>query len=234
MKTSVAGYPRIGSSRELKVAVEQYFRGKMAPEALLETGSRLRRTHWQKQMEAGIDGIPSNDFSFYDQMLDTAVLLNAVPQRYRDLGISSLDTYFAMARGYQGPAGDVKALAMKKWFNTNYHYLVPEIDSAPLQISGSKPFDEFLEARSYGIETKPVLIGPFTFLTLSSLAGGRTRESVAGELARAYAAILACFHELDAAWVQLDEPALVRDLDRQDIDLFLRLYESMLPSKGRV
>ena len=86
MKTSVAGYPRIGSSRELKVAVEQYFRGKMAPEALLETGSRLRRTHWQKQMEAGIDGIPSNDFSFYDQMLDTAVLLNAVPQRYRDLG----------------------------------------------------------------------------------------------------------------------------------------------------
>lgn len=120
-----------------------------------------------------------------------------------------------MARGYQGPAGDVKALAMKKWFNTNYHYLVPEIDSAPLQISGSKPFDEFLEARSYGIETKPVLIGPFTFLTLSSLAGGRTRESVAGELARAYAAILACFHELDAAWVQLDEPALVRDLDRQ-------------------
>lgn len=184
MKTSVAGYPRIGSSRELKVAVEQYFRGKMAPEALLETGSRLRRTHWQKQMEAGIDGIPSNDFSFYDQMLDTAVLLNAVPQRYRDLGISSLDTYFAMARGYQGPAGDVKALAMKKWFNTNYHYLVPEIDSAPLQISGSKPFDEFLEARSYGIETKPVLIGPFTFLTLSSLAGGRTRESVAGELAR--------------------------------------------------
>ena len=234
MKTSVAGYPRIGSSRELKVAVEQYFRGKMAPEALLETGSRLRRTHWQKQMEAGIDGIPSNDFSFYDQMLDTAVLLNAVPQRYRDLGISSLDTYFAMARGYQGPAGDVKALAMKKWFNTNYHYLVPEIDSAPLQISGSKPFDEFLEARSYGIETKPVLIGPFTFLTLSSLAGGRTRESVAGELARAYAAILARFHELDAAWVQLDEPALVRDLDRQDIDLFLRLYESMLPSKGRV
>lgn len=122
----------------------------------------------------------------------------------------------------------------EKWFNTNYHYLVPEIDSAPLQISGSKPFDEFLEARSYGIETKPVLIGPFTFLTLSSLAGGRTRESVAGELARAYAAILARFHELDAAWVQLDEPALVRDLDRQDIDLFLRLYESMLPSKGRV
>ena len=195
----------------------------MAPEALLETGSRLRRTHWQKQMEAGIDGIPSNDFSFYDQMLDTAVLLNAVPQRYRELGNSSLDTYFAMARGYQGPAGDVKALAMKKWFNTNYHYLVPEIDSAPLQISGSKPFDEFLEARSYGIETKPVLIGPFTFLTLSSLAGGRTRERVAGELARAYAAILARFHELDAAWVQLDEPALVRDLDRQDIDLFLPL-----------
>ena len=113
MKTSVAGYPRIGSSRELKVAVEQYFRRKMAPEGFFETGSRLRRTHWQKQMEAGIDGIPSNDFSFYDQMLDTAVLLNAVPQRYRDLGISSLDTYFAMARGYQGPAVDVKALAMK-------------------------------------------------------------------------------------------------------------------------
>ena len=182
MQTSVIGFPRIGTLRELKFASEKYFRKEIEAEELQQIAETLRKTHWSIQKEAGIDYISSNDFSFYDMTLDTAVLLNIIPKCYKELELSGLDTYFAMARGYQGASGDVKALAMKKWFNTNYHYLVPEIDSAPLQISGSKPFDEFLEARSYGIETKPVLIGPFTFLTLSSLAGGRTRESVAGRM----------------------------------------------------
>ena len=125
MKTSVIGYPRIGAQRELKFITERYFRGDAGNEELLHTAARLRHEHW-KSMQ-GIDYIPCNDFSLYDTTLDCAWMLGLVPQRYRHLGLSDLDTYFAMARGHQGEAGDVHALPMKKWFNTNYHYIVPEI-----------------------------------------------------------------------------------------------------------
>ena len=118
MKTSVIGFPRIGSLRELKFASEGYFKGEKTSEELLSTGRQLRKTHWLLQKGRGIDLIPSNDFSFYDGMLDTAVMLNTIPKRYRALRLGALDEYFAMARGYQGSNGDVKALAMKKWFNT--------------------------------------------------------------------------------------------------------------------
>ena len=155
MKTSVIGYPRIGSLRELKFAAEKYFRNEISAEALLETAENIRRENWDIQKKNGIDFIPSNDFSFYDNMLDTAVLFNAVPERYKTLELTELDTYFAMARGYQGKSGDVRALAMKKWFNTNYHYMVPEIeDTAEIKLVGTKPFDEFLEARKNGVKTK--------------------------------------------------------------------------------
>ena len=155
MKTSVIGYPRIGSLRELKFAAEKYFRNVISAEALLETAENIRRENWDIQKKNGIDFIPSNDFSFYDNMLDTAVLFNAVPERYKALEFTELDTYFAMARGYQGKSGDVRALAMKKWFNTNYHYMVPKIeDTAEIKLVGTKPFDEFLEARKNGVKTK--------------------------------------------------------------------------------
>ena len=148
MKTSVIGYPRVGTLRELKFATEKYFKQAIAAEDLFAAAAELRKAHWQKQSENAIDYISSNDFSFYDTMLDTAVLLNAVPGRYRALGLSPLDEYFAMARGYQGKNGDVKALAMKKWFNTNYHYLVPEIDEdTEIKLAGTKPFDEYAEAK---------------------------------------------------------------------------------------
>ena len=114
MKTTIIGFPRVGSLRELKFASEKYFRGEISAEELQNTAKELRSTHWQLQQENGISLIPVNDFSFYDNMLDTAVLLNAVPERYRALSLSPLDTYFAMARGYQGEHGDVKAFAMKK------------------------------------------------------------------------------------------------------------------------
>ena len=114
-----------------------------------------------------MDFITSNDFSFYDGLLDTAVLCGIVPKRYRDLGLSQMDTYFAMARGYQGENGDVKALAMKKWFNTNYHYIVPELeDDMEIRLSGSKIFDEYAQARADGTETKPVVTGAYTLLSL--------------------------------------------------------------------
>ena len=128
VKVSVSGFPRVGKDRELKFAEEKYFRGEISEDILQKQARELRLSHWQEQKKAGIDLIPSNDFSFYDQLLDTAVLFNIIPERYKTLDLSDLERYFAMARGDQGSKGDVKALAMKKWFNTNYHYMVPEID----------------------------------------------------------------------------------------------------------
>ncbi len=179
MKTSVIGFPRIGEQRELKLASEKYFRGENTAEELLETGKQLRKKHWLLQESKGIDIIPSNDFSFYDGMLDTAVMLNAVPQRYKELNLGSISEYFAMARGYQGSNGDVKALAMKKWFNTNYHYLVPELeDSTEIQLNATKALSEFSEAKAAGIITKPVVDGPFTFLKLARFTGRKKAEDL--------------------------------------------------------
>ena len=128
MKTAVIGFPRIGKNRELKFAEEKYFKGEFSNNELLQEAKAQRSYSLKVQKNADIDFISSNDFSFYDGVLDTAVLFNAIPERYKNLNLSALDTYFAMARGYQGEHGNVKALAMKKWFNTNYHYIVPEIE----------------------------------------------------------------------------------------------------------
>lgn len=156
MKTSIIGYPRIGKLRELKFASEKYFRNEIAQSELFDTAKKLRTENLTEQKNSGLDFIPSNDFSFYDGMLDTAFLLNVVPDRYKNLGLSPLDEYFAAARGYQGEKGDVKALAMKKWFNTNYHYMVPEIDdNMVLKLSDNKPFELFTEALDNGVKTTP-------------------------------------------------------------------------------
>ena len=235
MKTSVIGYPRVGSLRELKFATEKYFRGELTADALRECAKNLRKEHWSSQKSNGIDLIPSNDFSFYDQVLDTAVMLNVIPARYSSLRISSLDTYFAMARGYQGENGDVRALAMKKWFNTNYHYMVPEVDDhTEIRLNSSKPFDEFLEAMGYGIRTKPVLIGPFTMLKLTRFTGKKTAEDFSDRMIQAYREILSKFDAIGAKWIQLDEPYLVYDLTPEDISLFIALYKGLLPAKGVV
>ena len=235
MKTSVIGYPRVGTLRELKFATEKYFKQAIAAEDLFAAAAELRKAHWQKQFENAIDYISSNDFSFYDTMLDTAVLLNAVPGRYRALGLSPLDEYFAMARGYQGKNGDVKALAMKKWFNTNYHYLVPEIDEdAEIKLAGTKPFDEYAEAQKAGVETKPAIIGAFTFLKLARCAGTKKPGDYLDSVADAYGEILNRFNSLGTAWVQFDEPYLVTDLSAEDRELFLALYRRILSSKGQV
>ena len=150
MQTSVIGFPRVGSLRELKFATEKYFRNEITQEELQETAKEIRTSQWKLQKESGVDYISSNDFSFYDCTLDTAVLFNIVPKRYKELGLSALDTYFAMARGYQGEKGDVKALAMKKWFNTNYHYMVPEIeDDTQVKLVGNKLFEEYQDCLLY-------------------------------------------------------------------------------------
>ena len=175
MKTSIIGYPRIGSLRELKFASEKYFRGEITSSELNKTAEKLRLENLDVRRHSRLDFIPSNDFSFYDSVLDTAVLLNTIPERYKKLDLSELDTYFAMARGYQGEKGDVKAFAMKKWFNTNYHYMISEIDdSTEIKLSGNKPFELFSEAKKNGVKTKPVIIGAYTFLKLARYIGKKT------------------------------------------------------------
>ncbi|WP_456107370.1 5-methyltetrahydropteroyltriglutamate--homocysteine S-methyltransferase [Ruminococcus sp.] len=235
MKTTIIGFPRVGSLRELKFASEKYFRGEISAEELQNTAKELRSTHWQLQQENGISLIPVNDFSFYDNMLDTAVLLNAVPERYRALSLSPLDTYFAMARGYQGKHGDVKAFAMKKWFNTNYHYMVPEIeDTTEIRLAGEKPFAEYAEAKALGVPAKLVLIGPFTFLKLARFTGEKTLSDFVEDTVKAYCDYLEKLNELGAAWAELDEPYLVKDLSAEDIALFTQIYKTVLAAKGNV
>lgn len=233
MKTSIIGYPRVGVLRELKFSTEKYFRGENTAEDLQQTARDIRKKQWMVQKESGLDWIPSNDFSFYDNLLDTAMVFNLIPRRYVDLGLSPLDTYFAMARGYQGPKGDVKALAMKKWFNTNYHYMVIEVeDTTKVQLTGTKPFDEYREAKELGIQTKPVVIGAFTLLKLARYTGKRDANDLIEDMICSYSEMLRKFEELGAEWIQIDEPYLVHDLTAQDISLFIKLYEGILAAKG--
>ena len=235
MNSSVIGFPRVGKLRELKFASEKYFRKEISVEELEKVAKGLREMHWNLQQAAGISHIPSNDFSYYDNLLDLTVLLNALPNGYRQLGLNERDTYFAAARGYQGVAGDVKALAMKKWFNTNYHYLVPELfDDTEIKLVGDKPFTEYAEAKAIGVLTKPVIIGGFTFLKLAKYKGSKTINDFADQVANAYIAILNRFNAQGVAWVQFDEPSLVTDLSEEDVALFTAIYEKVLAHKGNV
>ena len=229
MYTSVIGFPRIGTLRELKFTLEKYFRQEIEAEELLRTAQKLRKIHWNTQKKAEIDYIPSNDFSFYDITLDTAALLGIIPKRYQELNLSELDTYFAMARGYQGSSGDVKALAMKKWFNTNYHYIVPEVeDDTVISLTGDKLWKEYEEALALGIETKPIVTGAYTMLKLCRYIGAKTAEDYVDAFIDAYKALVNRCEEKQIAWLQFDEPALVRDMSNEDVALFHRIYDAVL------
>lgn len=235
MKTAIVGFPRVGKNRELKFTTEKYFRGEISKEELLKEGESQRNYGLKKQKEAGIDFISSNDFSFYDGILDTAFSLGIIPKRYKDLGLGDIDTYFAMARGYQGEKGNVKALAMKKWFNTNYHYIVPEIeDESKVCLNEKKLVDQYEEALSAGIETKPVFTGVFTFLKLLRYTGEKTLEDYIDIFANEYVKLLSKLNEKGVKWLQFDEPYIVKDLTDQDIKIFKTLYEKILASKGQV
>ena len=233
MNTSVIGYPRIGKDRELKFASEKFFNGELDEAGLLNVAKSIRKEDLLKQKEAGITYISSNDFSFYDNVLDTAFLFNVIPQRYKDLGLSELETYFALARGYQGDKGNVKALAMKKWFNTNYHYLVPEIDDdTKIALTGSKPLDEFIEAKELGVDTKVALVGPFTFLKLAKFTGSKKISDVYSVLTAEYIKLVSLLASSGAKVIEFDEPYLVRDLNSDDIDLFKEIYSLILSNKN--
>ena len=229
MRTAVIGYPRVGKDRELKFASEKYFKNEISEKEFKETAKNLRKEQIELQKQNGIDFISVNDFSLYDNMLDVAVLFNIIPDRYRELGLSETDTFFAMARGYQGEKGNVKAFAMKKWFNTNYHYLVPEIDdNTEVKLVGTKPFDEFKEVSEYAENLKVSIIGPFTFLKLAKFTGKKNISDFEQVLAKEYVSYLSKLGEIGVKWAEFDEPYLVRDLSLDDIKLFERLYRSIL------
>lgn len=232
MKTSIIGYPRIGARRELKFASERYFRHEISEAELQTAAKAVRLAGLNAQKNSGLDFVPSNDFSFYDNTLDAAVLLGAVPARYAALGLSPLDTYFAMARGYQGEKGDVKALAMKKWFNTNYHYMVPEIeDDTRIRLSATQPFDLFAEALRAGVKTRPAVVGAFTFLKLARFTGTKTAADFAPAVVAAYRDLIDVLQNAGAEWIQFDEPSLVTDLTVSDIAFFRSIYNEILAGK---
>src|SRR5216110_2002821 len=231
------GFPHLGAARELKRATEGYWGGKVSLPDLLKTGAELRARHWRLQQDAGIDLIPSNDFSYYDRMLDTCALVGAVPKRYGWAGGPvDIDAYFAMARGVQSGGRDVTAMEMTKWFDTNYHYLVPEFEPGQaFRLSSSKPVDEFQEAKALGIHTKPVLIGPVTFLLLGKARTARfDRLMLLDALLPVYAEVLSRLAVAGATWVQLDEPCLA--LDRTDAEraAYRRAYQVLASRAGKL
>ena len=233
MTTTIIGFPRIGEHRELKFATEKYFRQEIDQDQLQQLGKELRQKHWLTVKETGIDQIPSNDFSFYDTTLDTAFLLNIIPEEVAAIDLSSQDKYFALARGYQGEKGDIKARPMKKWFNTNYHYLVPKFEkNTAIKVTGDKIFTEFAEAKELGITTRPVILGPFTLLALGEYADGQTAADYLEGLISAYQEIFAKLASIGADWIQVDEPALVKDLTSADLELFVALYTPLLAAKS--
>ena len=223
--TTVLGYPRIGPDRELKRALERYWAHEIDQATLLQTGRDLRERTWRALAAAGLDSVPSNTFSHYDHVLDTAELFGALPGRFTAPGRSALDTCFAAARGVQ----DAPALEMTKWFDTNYHYLVPELGpDTTFTLAGTKPLDEYLEARALGIETRPVLVGPVTFLLLakSTTDGFRPLDLLDALLPR-YVDLLRRLHAAGAGWVQLDEPAFAADRTEAELNALIRAYHRL-------
>lgn len=228
MKTNNLGYPRIGSNRELKKASELYWAGQLSAEELLAVGKNIRKENWQLQAESGIDLIPSNDFSFYDQVLDLTLTLGAIPERYNDFARtnSSIDLYFAMARGSQKNGQDVVAMEMTKWFDTNYHYIVPEFTkNQKFTLFSEKIINEFKEANDLGIATKPVLIGPISYLLLGKeKEEGFHRIDLIEALLPVYFEIFEKLEAQNATYIQLDEPFLALNLTDKERNVFTKVY----------
>jgi 5-methyltetrahydropteroyltriglutamate--homocysteine methyltransferase len=221
------GFPRIGAFRELKKAVESYWKGESTEAQLQAVAKEIRATNWKKQADAGINFIPSNDFSFYDQILDLTATVGAVPARYNFAGGNvDLTTYFAMARGQQANGKDVVAMEMTKWFDTNYHYLVPEFSkTTAFKLSSTKIVDEYNEAKALGIETRPVIVGPVTYLSIGKAREeGFNKLSLLNGLTAVYAEIFAKLEAAGATHIQIDEPILATDLDAETKSAFETVY----------
>ncbi|AOM79042.1 5-methyltetrahydropteroyltriglutamate--homocysteine S-methyltransferase [Pedobacter steynii] len=230
MLTNNLGYPRIGSNRELKKACEQFWAGKSTLQNLVQVGKNIRQQNWELQKEKGVDLIPSNDFSFYDQVLDLSLTVGAIPKRYHEVILNKanteLDLYFAMARGYQKEGLDITAMEMTKWFDTNYHYIVPEFTKdQQFKLFSTKLLDEYNESKRLDIKTKPVLIGPVSYLLLGKeKEAGFERIDLIKNLLPVYIDILKKLEEQHVEWVQFDEPFLSLDLTDKDKAAFKYVY----------
>ena len=246
LKTASLGFPRIGANRELKKAVESYWKKtsssstRSATESdsadLQKSAAEIRAKNWQAQKDAGIAYIPSNDFSFYDQVLDTLALFGAVPERFNFAGGNvDLDLRFAMARGAQRDGIDVTAMEMTKWFDTNYHYIVAEFKKGQqFKLSSTKIFDEYLEAKNLGIETRPVVIGPLTFLLLGKAVDGSNKHDLLENLLGAYAELFKKLQEIGVKDVQIDEPFLVTDLSGEAVKDYAKAYAQIKQAAGSI
>ena len=236
MQLNSLGFPRIGRRRELKFALEKYWRGESTQVELREVASELRRTHWQWQAAAGIEQVPVGDFAFYDQVLTLSATLNAIPERHRGEGTIDLDTLFRVARGRAPTGQDAPASEMTKYFNTNYHYLVPELSqNQEFSIAYEQFFDEVSEAQSLGYKAKPVLLGPVSYLYLAKTVGQEfDKLSLLPNLLTAYADILARFAAQGVQWVQLDEPILALELDGKWQAAITEAYQALSITKVKI
>lgn len=235
MQTSIVAYPHIGKQRELKYLLEKYWRKEISAATLEKEAAALRQVHWQNQVDGSLDYLTINDFSLYDTVLDTACLFNIIPTRYRRLGLSALDTYFALARGYRDEKVTVAPLAMKKWFNTNYHYIVPEFsDDCDIKLVSQTPLAQYRETASYQLKKKLLLLGPFTLLKLSAYNGSKGPATYVPALIRAYLEFFRCCQQEKVELLQLDEPALTLDLQQEDLNLLKTLYSELLAGKEKL
>jgi len=237
VQSSVLGFPRMGRLRDLKKANEAYWGGKLSQEELLAEGKRLRLEHWKIQKDAGVDIIASNDFAFYDHVLDHIQLFTAAPERYTKHNLAPIDEYFAMGRGHQKDGVDVQSLEMVKWFDSNYHYVKPTLqDNQTFKLhSDPKPVREFLEAKAAGIVTRPVLLGPVSFLALGKADRNQTVDPITllEKLLPVYEELLTKLKEAGAETVQIDEPVLVFDLPSKTRNAFKPAYEKLTALQGK-
>ncbi|WP_242205264.1 5-methyltetrahydropteroyltriglutamate--homocysteine S-methyltransferase [Aestuariivivens insulae] len=230
MKSTILGYPRIGNKRELKKACEAFWAGKIDETALLQTGAEIKKQNWLLQEELGLDLIPSNDFSFYDQVLDTCLMVGCIPTRYKNIAENNfLELYFAMARGLQKEDIDVTAMEMTKWFDTNYHYIVPEFEKGQtFEFFSKKIINEYTEALELGVKTKPVLVGPVTFLLLGKeKEAGFHRLDLLSELLPVYLEIIQELTNLGVEYIQFDEPCLALNLNYKEQQAIKSTYEQI-------
>lgn len=237
LKTATLGFPRIGLNRELKKAVESYWKQNSTLQDLKNTASQIKEKNWQSQKDSQITYIPSNDFSFYDQIVDNIALFGAVPARFNHKFGSNieLDTIFAMSRGVQKNGVDITAMEMTKWFDTNYHYIVAELEeNQQFTLSTTKIFDDFLEAKKIGIHTRPVILGPITFLMLAKTNSDFNRFDLLSNLLLAYQQLFIKLQEIGVTDLQIDEPFLVTDLNSDAINAYLNSYPQIRKFAGKI
>ncbi|KAJ7180214.1 cobalamin-independent synthase [Mycena crocata] len=237
--SSVLGFPRIGANREVKKAVEAYWAGKISADDLTKAAADVKKTSWTSIKATGVDFVPSGEFSLYDHVLDHSAAFNVIPKRYQGKGLSPIDVYFAMGRGRQADGVDVPASEMKKWFDSNYHFVVPELsDETEFKLNFNKAVEEFKEAKAAGVTTRPVVLGPVSFLVLSKAskeaAAGFQPISLLPKLLPIYKTLLTDLKAAGAEWVQIDEPILVLDSAAALEKQFATAYEALSPVAPKI